>query len=315
VPLRAALPRFTSDPRLADALRRNVMIFGTYVPDDASMAECIALRRRPAGPPAWPECPGANAVGGVRALPIAIERALVAAGGGLRTGWTVDRIVVEGGRATGVVAHGPGEPFQQRFAAGAVVSNVPVWQLFSVLSERHFPPEFCAAAAGCGAVGGVIAAAFAFDGLPRLRESGAPDAYLGWTRLLIGRDGGFGGGMTWATLHSPHNAPAGVHILQAMRLSPRADLVDTARVDAIHDTFRAMLDEIYIDAAEKLSWSRRWTTRDGSEYMIHAAPRPPVEAPGIAGLYFVGETTDVPAVQMDAAALSALRCVELVGGR
>jgi hypothetical protein len=32
----------------------------------------------------------------------------------------------------------------------------------------------------------------------------------------------------------------------------------------------------------------------------------------VTGLYLVGETTDVPAIQMDAAALSALRCAELV---
>jgi phytoene dehydrogenase-like protein len=35
-------------------------------------------------------------------------------------------------------------------------------------------------------------------------------------------------------------------------------------------------------------------------------------ATSIDGLYCVGESTDVGAVQMDAAALSALRCVDLV---
>ncbi|MGH7785816.1 MAG: NAD(P)-binding protein, partial [Candidatus Binatia bacterium] len=70
--LAAALPRFTDDAGLAAALRRNVMIFGTYDPDGASMAECIGLRRRrPGATPAWPECPGANPAGGVRALPLA----------------------------------------------------------------------------------------------------------------------------------------------------------------------------------------------------------------------------------------------------
>jgi phytoene dehydrogenase-like protein len=313
VPLRQALPRFAPDPRLAGAFRRNVMIFGTYDPDSAAMAECIGLRRRPAdAPPAWPECPGANAVGGVRALPLAIARALAASGADVRCGWTVERIVIEHGRASGVIAHGPADVFQSRFAAAAVVSNVPIWAVFRLLPRSLFAPEFGAAADACAAVGGVVAGAFAFAGLPCLRESGEPDEYLGWTRLLTGPDAEFGGGMTWATLHSPHNAPPGTHILQAMRLSPHADLADAGRVAEIQAAFRAMLDEIYLDPAAQLLWSREWSTRDGSEYLIHSAPRPPVEAPGVAGLYFVGETTDVPAVQMDAAALSALRVAELI---
>lgn len=307
------LGRFAADPALAAAWRRNVMIFGSYDPDSASMAECIGLRRRAADTqPAWPECPGANAVGGVRALPIAIERALLASGGELRLGWTVDEIVVEHGRATGVVAHGPDHPFRQQLRSAVVVSNIPIWDVFGVLSTSHFEPEFVAAAAGCGAVGGVVAAAFAFDGLPRLRATGEPDHYLGWTRLLTGREAGFGGGMTWATLHSPHNAPPGTHILQAMRLTLQADLADAARVAEIHAAFRTMLDEIYLEPAAALRWSREWITRDGSEYLIHAAPRPPVQAPSVEGLYFVGESTDVPAVQMDAAALSALRAAALI---
>jgi len=43
-------------------------------------------------------------------------------------------------------------------------------------------------------------------------------------------------------------------------------------------------------------------------------PAPPVHPPGPRGLYLVGETTDVPTIQMDAAALSAMRCADLVMG-
>lgn len=306
-----ALPRFTGDAALAAALRRNVMIFGTYDPDSASMADCIGLRRRrPGATPAWPECPGANPGGGVRALPLALRRACAAAGGALRLGWTVEQIVVAGGRVTGVRARG-GDGAAVRLDSAVVICNAPVWQLVGLLEPGDVPPGLAASARGCGVVGGVIAAAFAFDGLPRLRSSGAPDEFPGWTRLLIGADAGFGGGMLWATHHSPHNAPAGHHVLQAMRLSPAADLADPARVRAVHDAFDALLDEIYLDAAARLRRRWTWVTPDGSEYMIHAARRPPVESP-IAGLYCVGESTDVGAVQMDAAALSALRCAERV---
>jgi hypothetical protein len=161
-------------------------------------------------------------------------------------------------------------------------------------------------------VGGVIAAAFAFEGLPRLRETGESDAFPGWTRLLTGAEAAFGGGLLWATLHSPHNAPSGHHVLQAMRLSPHADIADAARVAAVHDTFRAMVDEIYVDVPDRLRREWRWVTRDGSEYMIHAARKPPVRLAEVDGLYMVGESTDVPAIQMDAAALSALQCADYI---
>jgi len=97
-----------------------------------------------------------------------------------------------------------------------------------------------------------------------------------------------------------------------MRLSSRVDVRDAATVARAHAAFDRMIGEIYLDAEELLVWSRRWTTVDGTEYMISTAQRPPVAAPGVDGLYFVGETTDVPAVQMDAAALSAVRCSDLI---
>lgn len=314
VPLRQVLASWAPDPRVRAAFLRNVMVFGTYDPESASAAECIRLRRRKAGDVTpRPECAGENPLGGVRALTQALRTAAEKAGVELRTGSEVDQIAVDAGRVRGVRVHGPG-PWQQRIAAPVVVCNVPVWQLFQIVDPAHFPSDFVADARAWSVVGGVIASAFAFDRLPRLRETGEPDRFLGWTRLLIGRESGFGGGLLWSSLHSPRNAPGDACVLQAMRLSPRSDLADAARVEAVHDSFRRVVEEIYADAPERLLWSRSWICREGSEYMISAARRPPVEAPGVQGLYLVGETTDVGAVQMDAAALSALRCAELLLG-
>jgi phytoene dehydrogenase-like protein len=312
VPARDALPRFTSDERVAAAFLRNVMLFGTYAAEHASMAECIGLRRRDV-PPAKPECPGDNPGGGVRALPRALRRALEAAGADLRLGHAVEHVHVEGGRATGVSYRRAGAPFLEHVAGDVVVANVPVWQLPSLVPASDLPPPLAASARAWRVVGGTVCAAFAFAGLPRRREDGAPDDFPGWTRLLVGGDGAFGGGMLWMTHHSPGNAPAGSHVLQAMRLSSQEELCDARRVAAIHAAFRSMLAEIYLDAREHLLFERAWITRDGTEYLLDAAPRPSVSS-GIGGLFLVGETTDVGSVQMDTAALSALRCAELVLG-
>jgi phytoene dehydrogenase-like protein len=313
VPVREALPRFAPNAALRDAFRRNLMLFGSIDPDAASMAECIALRRRDlsAGIPR-PESPGDN-LGGVRALPRALAETCAAAGVTIRCGTAVERVVIEAGRAVGVEVQDDRALALQRIEADAVICNAPIWQLFDLVPARRFAPEFVAAARACGVVGGVIAAAFAFDGLPTLRASGAADDFPGWTRLLTGPAAAFGGGCVWTTLHAPRNAPPGQHILQAMRLSRAEEVADAARVAAVHADFRAMLDEMYGDVATRLLRSWNWTTRDGSEYLIHSAPRPPVAVPGIAALYLVGETTDVPAIQMDAAALSALQVARLLG--
>jgi phytoene dehydrogenase-like protein len=315
VPLREVLPRWITDDRVRRAFVKNVMVFGTYDPESASAAECIRLRRRRTGGVVpRPECAGDNPEGGVRALVCVLRRAVERAGVDLRLGCEVEQIAVDGGRVRGVFAHGPG-PWRERIEAPIVVCNAPVWQLFEMVAPETFPDDFVADARAWSVVGGVIASAFAFDELPRLRDTGGPDRFLGWTRLLIGPRAEFGGGMLWSSLHSPRNAPRGGCVLQAMRLSPRADLADARRVEAVTRAFRTLVDEVYVDARERLLWSRSWITRDGSEYMVSAARRAPVRAPGVEGLYLVGETTDVGAVQMDAAARSALECAERVGPR
>jgi len=319
-----ALPLLGVDREVGRAFRRNVMMYGTYDPDRASMAECIELCRPPRDrTPAAPVVAGANPEGGVRALVRSLARGMAAARVEVRLGGAVEGIDAEGvaegvasgaGRVTGVrLSRAGGAASTVR--ARTVVCNIPIDRALAVLPAGRFSAPFVGAARRWSVIGGVIACAYAFRRLPTLRETGVADAFPGWTRLLTGSERGFGGGMLWTTLHSPANAPAGHHILQAMRLSPRADVEDVATVAGVHAAFDRMLDEIYLDADELLAWSRRWTTADGTEYMISTAQRPPVSAPGVAGLYFVGETTDVPAVQMDAAALSAMRCCDLVLGR
>jgi phytoene dehydrogenase-like protein len=165
VPVRDALPRFAVDARVADAFRRNVMLFGSYDPDSADMAECIGLRRRALdAPQPKPECAGANTIGGVRALPLALRAALAASGAELRLGWEVDQIIVGGSRAVGVAAHECAQPFQQSFAAGRDLQRAG---LAAVRSHRTAYFARTHRGGARRAVGGVVAAAFAFEGLPR----------------------------------------------------------------------------------------------------------------------------------------------------
>jgi phytoene dehydrogenase-like protein len=298
---------------VANALLRTLMLFGTYAAPHASIGElaCLLQRRQGEGTPVRPEASGANVIGGVRALAAALRSALERNGATLRLGTVVDAIVVERGRAAGVLAHGA-LPFQERLEAGAVVSNLPIWTLFDIIAEHHFPPPFVANARHYARVGGTVGVAYAFDSLPTLRETGEPDHFRGWTRLLVGPQRDFGGGLFWMSHHSPHSAPSGRHLLQGMRLVPQATLADHGAIDQIVADFDGLVREIYSDTESTLLWQRRWITRDGTEYMISAVPRPQVRAPSLDNLYFVGETIDGPSIQMDAAAYSALECARLI---
>jgi phytoene dehydrogenase-like protein len=302
-----------SDRVLADALRRTLMLFGTYDAGNASIGELARLlqRNRAGGAPPRPESCGANGIGGVRALVEALRTTLERNGAELRPMMSVDQIIVRHGRAAGVLAHGT-LPVQESFAADAVVSNLPIWTLFEIVSPRHFPESFVANARHYAKVGGTVGVAYAFRDLPVLRATGEPDRFLGWTRLLVGAERTFGGGLFWTSHHSPRNAPPGKHLLQGMRLVPQATLGDQEDVDRIVADFDGLVREIYRDVGRTLMWRHRWVTRDGTEYMISAVPRPDVRAPSVANLYFVGETINLPSIQMDAAAHSAIECVRLI---
>jgi phytoene dehydrogenase-like protein len=313
VSVREWLAQNVADVSIANALVRTLMLFGTWDAPNASIGEFArSLRRnRPGGTPAKAECCGANPGGGVRALVGAIRAALERNGGELRLATTVDEILVANQRAVGVLAHGA-DPFQQRLPADAIVSNLPIWTVFDLIAARHFPADFVANARTYAKVGGTVGVAYAFNELPTLRETGSPDRFPGWTRLLVGPERSFGGGMIWTSHHSPHNAPPGKHLLQGMRLVPDEMLADHDQVDRIVADFDGFVDEIYGDVQRTLAWRRRWVTRDGTEYMLSAVPRPDVRAPSIANLFFVGETVNLPSVQMDRAAHSALECARLI---
>ncbi len=302
-----------TDPVAAAALRRTLMLFGTYEPGNASIGELAHLlqRNRGGGAPTRPEACGANPIGGVRALVEAIRAALERNGAELRLETTVDQIVVTRGKAAGVLAHGR-LPVQESLAADVIVSNLPIWTLFDIIPAHHFPDTFVTNARHYAKVGGTVGVAYAFRDLPSLRETGEPDRFPGWTRLLVGAERTFGGGLFWTSHHSPHNAPPGKHILQGMRLVPQATLTDHQQVERIVADFDGLVREIYRDVDTTLLWRHRWMTRDGTEYMISAVPRPDVRSPSIANLYFVGETINLPSIQMDAAAHSAIECARLI---
>ncbi len=193
------------------------------------------------------------------------------------------------------------------------MSNVPVWELFDIIDESLFPTDYVDRGRHYAtAIGESINVAFAFERPPRLRATGLADRFRGWTRILLGPDRAFGGGMVWTSFSSPAVAPRGAALLQAMRLVPKGTRGNAAAVAETVANFERMLGEIYLDVDATLTWSRTWTTPDSTDWFISAVPRPGVRAPNVVGLYLVGETTNVPGIEFDGAANSGWICAQAI---
>lgn len=306
------LVRHGPEPDVADAFRRTLMLFGSLAPGQASIGEFARLAgRRGEGGPAKPQVCGANRSGGVAALVAALEAACRNAAVDIRLAAPVIQLVVTDGRAAGVRYCREPQALAA-IEASSVVCNVPAWELFAIVPERHFPADFVRSARHYGRVGESVNLAIAFRGLPTLRATGTGDSFRGWSRLLVGAERAFGGGMMWTTLAAPQNAPAGHHLLHATRHVPRGTIHDAGAVDQMMTQTLVLLREIYVDFDERACWIRRWVTRDSTEYMISAMPRPPLQVPGVRDLYLVGETVAAGAVQMDNAARAALEVAERI---
>jgi phytoene dehydrogenase-like protein len=307
------LARHVRDAEVAAAMRRAVMLLGSLAPAEASVGELARLirRRTPEGDPARPQVCGHNAIGGLAALVESLTGACRRAGVDLRLGAPALQLLVAGGRVAGV--RYASEPCAiETLHGGSVVCNVPAWSLFTLVPERCFPADFVRNARHFARVGESVNVALACRGLPRLRATGAEDGFRGWSRLLVGPEREFGGGMMWTTLAAPQNAPAGCHLLHVTRHVPRGTIRDAERVGDMLGAIDAILRETYADLDERLLWRREWLTPESTEYMISTVPRPPLRVPGVDDLYLVGETVAAGALQMDNAARSALEVAAMI---
>jgi len=78
---------------------------------------------------------------GCMAIPLAMEQALNAAGGEIMRATPVEEIIVEGGKARGVIIRNKAGEFET-IECDTVICNIPPKHIFNVLHPRHFPAEW-----------------------------------------------------------------------------------------------------------------------------------------------------------------------------
>jgi phytoene dehydrogenase-like protein len=192
--------------------------------------------------------------GGSIRLPLALARIIEENGGSVLTGKRVTRVIIEGGRATGVVT-GDGSTYG---ASRAIVSSLHIRQLPSIVGEEHLPADYLAGAARWKPSLTMFAAHYALSEAPRFKTEAGPleSVTMGGLESLdsLGRMlAAFRSGRVdledpvflaiTPTVIDPTRAPAGKHTFKLISFLPYELAEGPEMWDGIKDEVAARLFE------------------------------------------------------------------------
>jgi phytoene dehydrogenase-like protein len=267
-------------------------------------------------------------VPGSMALPKKLLDVFLASGGELLTGHEAEKILIEAGRVTGVCARNLTDNSRVLFEADRVIGDLKVWQYFELgmLEDSEFPPEWLADVRRLKQWQG--AAVHIWRGtnrhVPRYHEIlGSPGKGVRWLRLLehdpvtgayIKNVGGIGA----HSLFDPSMAPPGKDLLaygywmstehgsRWTDMSAAFEMGMRQLRNLVEKGFGEDFDEV-TEFVKKEYHSPTWSCENYSIY-----PRPDIAAPGIRGLYFVGDSVEGDGVGGDIATGTGMRCADLI---
>ncbi len=226
-------------------------------------------------------------------------------GGEIRTRASVSEIVVEDGVTRGVVVKNR-DGSAERIGAPVVVTAFPIWDLFDLIDESALPPEFVAKVDNVGrktAIFGVTAS------LPE-------PLYPGKEFILtdaVRAEHPFAGFM--ASNVAPSLAPEGEHLFEGCCQCDIELGSDRTALAKTLELLREDIDEMFPRWESGANWiktSFHWeepARNPGRE----GVNRPGPVAPGVAGLYFTGDTVSSRSLPgLECAADSALICADTI---
>ena len=221
-------------------------------------------------------------------------------GGEVRTGAAVSEIVVDDGRVRGVVL-GKGKQ-RETLTAPVVVTALPIWELFGLAGREHFPDDFVAMVENLEhktAIFGITAA---------VREPVYEGKYF---VLTDGPRAGYPISGFMASNVAPQLSPAGEHLFEVCCQCDFELGDDRDRLRATVEHLKQDLDEIFPGWQKRALWTKSYfhweepARNPGREGVF----RPESRAPGVAGLYFTGDTVASRSLPgLECAADSAMLC-------
>jgi len=254
---------------------------------------------------------------GCMAIPLEMERALKEGGGEVRRATPVEEIVVEDGKARGVIIRDNKGGFE-RIDAAAVICNLPPKHIFKVIHPRHFPADWVDLLQTKFWSPGLLSA---FIGLKNnvWEEFGVNEKSFIWMPGIIKHEGYIGAVdmVMWNMAACAKRAPEGRRDFifstaltdKEMRNPQKVKRVINFCTDWFRRTFKGWKENVEFVL---------WTPSDEAygNWRPVGEKRPDVKSPYVEGLYFVGDQYGerMWGGGVDGASLCALMCVDSMMG-
>ncbi len=247
-------------------------------------------------------------VGGLQGLAEAYARVIRKNGGEIKLGLEPVEITTEGNKITGIVVRDKINVIQE-FQVPVIVYAEPVWDIFSIFNESHFPKQMVenARKLKTGYKGDFWCKNIGVSRLPTIRATGKPDQYIGYNQVLFNKTIGW----SIPSLSSKKAAPKGKHVLCLNGTTEIPGNFASAKADA--DALMKYMRRYYSDLDEIIEWENyQWPKVWGTGNTWLPMHRSPIEAPGVEGLYFVGNTVEADGTFADIGANSAMQASQLI---
>ncbi|MGQ9720485.1 MAG: phytoene desaturase family protein [Candidatus Jordarchaeum sp.] len=242
---------------------------------------------------------GGSVEGGFITVANKLAKIIKDSGGVVRTQTEVNKIIVEDGEVKGVEVSTP--TGEETIEAKVVVSNVPIQKSFKILDENVFPSDWVKHVKG-------------------LRSAGSASGYIalntrvlknrGWFGVmeLIPEGEGFRGAVRCIfeglSNYDPTRAPEDKQLVTFYAPLTQEEANNKKKVNKVIDALNEFLDERFPEYHESVEWAI-YTSLDYLDGVARSPDqvgnkRPEIKAPGVKGLYFVGDGVRSWGVPMDA---------------
>lgn len=268
------------------------------------------------------QLPSGFVPGGIMRWSQAVANRFMELGGDLALDTRVEKVIIRDGSVAGVLLKeksGVPSGISREVRADRVVSNIPVQDGFRVIGKRAFPGDWADRMEGLYGFGS-IAPYFGLNKLAlpeREWNLGVKD-----TRV-IPREEGFEHDiyMCWniQSASDPSCAPGGKHLLTAYAPVTEKEARDKPLMLKACRLIMEYFERRYPGFGKSVDWAlfpTSWKLEGVAKSKTQAGTlKAPIEAPGIKGLYFAGDTAKGYGVAMDCAAAAGLICASKITGR
>ena len=310
------------DENVAQAeLRGAVLTMLTVIysefPERASLGRLMEFfAPRPDLPKTQPAYADHPEVGGMAGLMKPWADAIESRGGLIWLDHKPIEVTFDGNRATGLVVLGNNNIVTEIRAAATVVA-FPIWQSLRLLPSALVPEKTQTMARQLeDEQADGVALQFGLKGIPIVRETGLPEEFDGWNRVLVGPGKFYSGGWYLPSLVSQRSAPEGKHLLHLF--IARWQKADERRPFAEGrerlERVREYLAHFYNGFENQVEWSQYQLVERPAclAWKWAGLPRHGVTLDSLSALFLAGSTIESDAGSIDVGADAGMRAARAV---